>query len=417
MLYDRWLGVVRERRGEFALRDAATARQWTFQQLAAEAEATGSETAEIAFPQGSSVGFILTVLRAWRAGRIVCPLEPDHSIPGIPWPAAPVVHVKTTSATTGKPRLIVFTADQLAADAANIVATMGLRPDWPNLGVISLAHSYGFSNLVTPLLLHGIPLILCPVAFPEAVRRAAAGMGALTLPAVPALWRAWHEADAIPPNVRLAISAGAFLPTALERGIHAARGLKIHNFYGASECGGIAYDSSDEPRADDAGVGTVMKNVRVSQDPSGCLRVRSQAVGGGYWPEAEDALTAGDFQTSDLAEVVGDLVFLRGRAGELINVAGRKVAPQAIEQVMLQHPGIRDCVVMGVPSNDPGRGEDVAALVVLKEPVAEAAIRQFLLARLPSGQVPKVWRFVAALPANVRGKIPRATLRQSLFSV
>jgi long-chain acyl-CoA synthetase len=39
---------------------------------------------------------------------------------------------------------------------------MGLRPDWPNLGVISLAYSYGFSNLVLPLLLHGIPLFLAP---------------------------------------------------------------------------------------------------------------------------------------------------------------------------------------------------------------------------------------------------------------
>ena len=52
---------------------------------------------------------------------------------------------------------------------------MGLRPDWPNLGVISLAHSYGFSNLVLPLLLHGIPLILAPSPLPEAVRQAAGG--------------------------------------------------------------------------------------------------------------------------------------------------------------------------------------------------------------------------------------------------
>ena len=57
------------------------------------------------------------------------------------------------------------------ADAENIVATMGLRPDWPNLGVISLAHSYGFSNLVLPLLLHGIPLILAPVPLPARLMR------------------------------------------------------------------------------------------------------------------------------------------------------------------------------------------------------------------------------------------------------
>ena len=88
------------------------------------------------------------------------------------------------------------------ADAENIVATMGLRADWPNLGVISMAHSYGFSNLVLPLLLHGIPLILAPAPLPEIIRRAAENEPAITLAAVPAMWRAWHEADAIPPGVR-----------------------------------------------------------------------------------------------------------------------------------------------------------------------------------------------------------------------
>src|SRR5206468_4690574 len=129
------------------------------------------------------------------------------------------VHLKTTSATTGEPRFIAFTAGQLMADAENIVATMGLRREWPNLGVISLAHSYGFSNLVTPLLLHGIPLLLCDSPLPEAVRRAALSAEAITLPAVPALWRAWHEAGAIAANVRLAISAGAPLPLPLERSV------------------------------------------------------------------------------------------------------------------------------------------------------------------------------------------------------
>ena len=50
------------------------------------------------------------------------------------------------------------------------MATMGLRPDWPNLGVISLAYSYGFSNLVLPLLLHGVPLFLAPSPLPVALR-------------------------------------------------------------------------------------------------------------------------------------------------------------------------------------------------------------------------------------------------------
>src|SRR6185436_9744218 len=108
------------------------------------------------------------------AKQIVCPVETDQRAPEIK-PGIPreIVHLKMTSGTTATPRFVAFTAEQLAADAENIVATMGLRPDWPNLGVISLAHSYGFSNLVLPLLLHGIPLVLAGAPLPEIVRRAA----------------------------------------------------------------------------------------------------------------------------------------------------------------------------------------------------------------------------------------------------
>ena len=78
---------------------------------------------------------------------------------------------------------------------------------------------------------------------------AAEKLSDLTLAAVPALWRTWHETNAIPAATRLAISAGAPLPAALERDIFQARELKIHNFYGSTECGGIAYDATEIPRA------------------------------------------------------------------------------------------------------------------------------------------------------------------------
>jgi acyl-CoA synthetase (AMP-forming)/AMP-acid ligase II len=372
-----------------------------------------------------------------------------------------IVHLKMTSATTGAARLVAFTAEQLAADAENIVATMGLRPDWPNLGVISLAHSYGFSNLVTPLLLHGIPLILAPSPLPEAIRRAAQGESALTLPGVPALWRAWHDADAIPSNVKLAISAGAPLPLALEQEIFAKRGLKIHNFYGASECGGIAYDASETPRTEAACVGAPMKNVSLSVANDGCMEVRSRAVTEGYWwgetgepvgrvtpcapsvasagsgvPALPETLGGGCFRTSDLAEISAGLVYLRGRAGDQINVAGRKVSPETIEQALLKHPQVSECLVFGVPSPDTRvgeRNEEIVAVVVsgrARHSVRAVAVqysvgtqrtdapcqkeetlRPFVLETLPAWQVPRRWWFVDRLQTNSRGKVSRVEWR------
>lgn len=412
MLYELWQAVVARQRGEIALRDASSGQRWTFEELFAAGEKASTASRRLAFPQGNTPAFIIALLAAWREGKIICPLEFGQPEPHVPLPPNGCVHLKTTSATTGTARFVVFNANQLAADARNIVATMGLRPEWPNLGVVSIAHSYGFSNLALPLLLHGIPLIICSSPLPEPVRRAAEGEAAVTLPAVPAMWRGWHEASSIPPNVRLAISAGAPLPIALEQAVHNAIGLKIHNFYGSSECGGIAYDTTNAPRADDTFVGSPMKNVELSTTAEGCLIVRGEAVGEGYWPEAAETLGNSTFQTSDVVELSEGKVFLRGRLSDLINVAGRKVAPLTIERELSNHPAVNGCIVFGVPDRDGDRADLIVAGVVARTNVTTEELRRFLLERLPAWQIPRDWVFAESLTSNRLGKVSRAEWRQ-----
>jgi long-chain acyl-CoA synthetase len=419
MLYECWKQISAGRRNEIALRDFASGKRWTFGELFSEGEKF-DVSGEIIHPQSHSSEFIFQLLAAWRENKIVCPLEAGQSEPEVfsgrlARTLAPpkIVHLKITSATTGNPRMVAMTAEQLAADAENIVATMGLRADWPNLGVISLAHSYGFSNLVLPLLLHGVPLILVPAPLPEMVRRAAENENAVTIAAVPAMWRAWHESNAIPKNVHLAISAGAPLPLKLETEIYQSRGLKIHNFLGASECGGIAYDATEIPRDDTSRAGTPMRNVNLSLNDDGCLVVRSRAVAETYFPEKADALGNGIFQSSDLAELRDGKVFLRGRASDLINVAGRKIAPETIERELLANPKVRECLVLGLPSRDAERTETIAAVVVSE--AKENELRDFLLTKLPAWQVPRHWHFVDSLSTNARGKISRVEWRKQLL--
>jgi len=411
MLYERWMETARGRARELALVEPDGGRRWTFGQLMAEGERGHRPAQPVLFPRGASSGFVLEVLRAWRHDLPCCPLEEGAAEPPLTrLPAA--AQIKFTSATTGGPRLILFSGDQLAADAANIVATMGLRPDWPNLGAISLAHSYGFSNLILPLLLHGIPLILTGAPLPAAVEEAARGHEAITLPAVPALWRVWHETSSLPPNTRLALSAGAPLPIPLEQAVFAARGLKIHNFYGSSECGGIAYDQSLTPRSDATCVGAPMNGVALAITGAQTLEVRGGAVGSGYWPECDERLGAGRFETSDLAELRDGLVYLRGRAGDLINVAGRKISPDTVEQALLRHERVRECLVFGVPEQAADRSEAVVACVAFRGAADVAGLRQFLLAILPAWQVPREWVVLQELPANARGKVSRASWRE-----
>jgi acyl-coenzyme A synthetase/AMP-(fatty) acid ligase len=206
------------------------------------------------------------------------------------------------------------------------------------------------------------------------------------------LWQAWHEAGAIPENIRIAISAGAPLPVALETEVFKRAGVKIHNFYGSSECGGIAYDRSSKPRSDGPLAGEALDNVVLQQTAEGLLTVSGPAVADTYWPESSPQLKDGTFITSDLVELKAGQVYLRGRATDLINVAGRKVLPETVEAELLRHPAVRDCVIFGMPDADSGRGECIAACVVAR--ASERELRDFLLAKVPAWQVPRTWHFL-----------------------
>jgi long-chain acyl-CoA synthetase len=418
LLYDLWQNTVRAQPNALALRDLASGQDWTFSELHQSASAISLPPDPVICPEGLKPSFVFTLLAAWRSGRVVCPLDPGQAPPCLSHVPPGCVHLKLTSASTGSSRLIGFTASQLAADVENIVITMGLRPDWPNLAVISLAHSYGFSSLILPMVLHGIPLILCPTALPEVVNRSIRELGAITLPAVPALWRAWLEAGAIQSAIRLAISAGAPLPLPLELAIHQNHGLKVHNFYGASECGGIAYDATDIPRSDATCVGTPLRGVVVDRNHCGCLTVRSQAVGQTYWPDPNPALADGLFQSGDLAELHEGRIYLSGRAGDVLNVAGRKVPPETIEDAIRSHPDVNDCLVFGIPAGQADRGDWIVAVVAgINKASAAGALRAFLQTRLPAWQLPREWHFVDQLMPNQRGKLSRADWRRHFLQL
>lgn len=415
LLEERWRRLVRARGRDLAVHDQGSGQSWTFAQLEALADALPAKSqGGLCFPQGRGVGFLLEVLRAWRSGLPICPLEADQPAPPIPAPHGDIALLKRTSGSTGAPQTVAMTATQVSADADQIVATMGLDPSHPNLGVISMSHSYGFSNLVTPLLLHGIPLILAAAALPEPVAIAAREWPGAILPAVPALWRAWRESGCFPQRIHLAISAGAPLPLALEQSVLEDHGLKIHNFLGASECGGIAYDRSDSVRPDPFVVGTALEGVELSVNDERCLVVSGPAVASGYWPESNPRLSARHFQTSDLVSMDAEGVLrIHGRVGDLINVAGRKVAPEMVEQALAAHPDVADCLVFGVPDRA-GRGEAVGVVYVTRQEIPEQDLRRFLAGQLSAWEVPRHWWRRPDLEVDGRGKRSRTAWKQRL---
>lgn len=414
-LYERWLETCAENRRAWAIREVATGKEWRFGELdeAVRGLPTLEKGSRVSVSvEGGAVAFVLRTLQVWRDGAVLVPVERAEGGQGLGPVSEGVVHVKTTSGSTGEPRRVYFESSQLVADCDQIWESMGLQKASPNLAVISMAHSYGFSNLVLPLLLKGMPLAVLTDPMPGTLRRAFSETERGTLPAVPAMWRAWHQAGVLKSApLSCAISAGAPMPLDLEIAIFEANGLKVHNFYGSSECGGIAYDATETPRLSVDAVGGAMKGVKLTIGGNGCLEVASQAVALGYDRKSKE-LDGGIFKTTDLARLEDGVVYLEGRRTDTIHVAGRKVSPQVIESALLSCVGVRHCVVFGVASMDAARVEEIVACVNAVEGVTYGDLQAEIGRVLPSWQVPRRWWQTEELLPDERGKLSRASWRQ-----
>ena len=359
-------------------------------------------------------------LRTCRvAGAVNC-AEPDQQIgrinsaDAIDWDERRPALLKLTSGTTAAPRAIRFRSAQLLADCEQICETMGITDADVNFGVIPVSHSYGFSNLITPLIARGVAMVLSRDRMPRAVLDDLARTEATVFPGMPLFFQAFGEMVAVPPlpKLRLCISAGAPLRLTVARKFREKFRKPIHSFYGASECGGICYDRKERARVEGF-VGAAMSGVQLEAlEPgtqSGRVRVRSAAAGDDYFPEPDrEKLGRGSFIPDDLIELSGEGARLVGRTSDVINVAGKKVNPAEVEAQLLRFSGVRQAVVFGRESNL--RNQDVVACVVAAPQVRESDLLEFCREQLSGWQVPKRIYFVAQIPANERGKINRRDL-------
>jgi acyl-CoA synthetase (AMP-forming)/AMP-acid ligase II len=324
--------------------------------------------------------------------------------------------LKLTSGTTAAPRAIRFRSHQLLADCNQICDTMDISDDDLNFGVIPISHSYGFSNLLTPLIARGVPMVVSRDRTPRAVLADLARTGATVFPGTPAFCQAFCDlGDVIAlPKLRVCISAGAPLRSAVAKKFFEKFKQPIHSFYGASECGGICYDRHGTT-FEDGVVGQPMRGVEVEllnqTEFAGQIRVRSAAVSDGYFPEPNNQkLGNGVFVPDDLLQRHGSGLKIVGRISDVINVAGKKVNPAEVEAHLLRFKGVRQAVVFGRPTGAGLRNEEVAACVRASSDVRESDLLRFCRTELSGWQVPKRIFVVDIIPTNERGKISRRQL-------
>ncbi len=337
--------------------------------------------------------------------------------------------LKLTSGSSGAPKAVAVSARQLAADTVQIMRTMGVRSDDVTLAAIPLTHSYGLGSCLVPLLLTGMPLAFPTCALPAALANTLERARIAHFPAVPAMIRALATLADLPllPHLRVCLAAGAPLSPADAEAFHAVTAIKVHVFYGSSECGGITYDRGAEPAHEEGAVGTAMERVVVEvvdaagsplpRGREGRVRVRSRAAGLGLLPPGEEpgSLTPGTFLTGDVGRLDdGGRLTLTGRLVETLNVAGKKVHPDEVRRVVEAVPGVINAAVLGLP--DRHRGDLVAAVVAVA-PGSQLTVHTLIRAcraRLAPHKVPRRIVLVDELPLSERGKLRKDAVLELL---
>ncbi len=182
--------------------------------------------------------------------------------------------IKQTCGASGIERSLFFSEAQVHAEGMRNINGLGLQPERRGLAAISLAHSYGFGCLALPLLLAGISVDAVAGPLPMMMDSALARGGEVFLPGVPAIWKTWWQTGlAAHPAISLALSAGSPLSLELEHSVFSENGLKIHNFYGTSETGAIAFDGSTEKRERQGYVGKPLPGIHASTDKNGRILI------------------------------------------------------------------------------------------------------------------------------------------------
>ena len=335
-----------------------------------------------------------------------------------------------TSGSTGRPKRVPILHRNLAASTRNIMDTYSLAPGDVSLCVMPLFHVHGLVASTLATLLSGgtvaVPNKFNPLSFWRTVR----DTKATWYSAVPTihnllLSRAGNERPAGAEGLRFIRSCSASLPAEMMEQMERVFGVPVLEAYGMTEASHQMASNPQPPLARKPGSVGPGTGVRIGiMDDTGNLLapgergevvIQGPNVVAGYEnnPEANaKSYTNGWFRTGDQGFLDSDrYLTLTGRIKELINRGGEKIGPREIDEVLLSHPAVAEAVCFGVPH--PAWGEEVAAVVVLKEPVAETDIMAFCKERLAEFKRPKKIYITDTIPRTATGKIQRGAIAKA----
>ncbi|MFN0316783.1 MAG: acyl--CoA ligase, partial [Burkholderiales bacterium] len=361
-------------------------------------------------------------------GAALAPVKNEAAI------ADDVALVLHTSGTTSRPKIVPLSQRNVCTSARNIRQTLALSDADRALNIMPLFHIHGLiAGLLAPLSAGG--QVCCTPGF-DALQffRWMEEARPTWYTAVPTmhqtiLARAGKNQTVISANpLRFVRSSSSALPTQVIRELEATFNAPLIESYGMTEA---AHQMASNPlppkvrKPGSVGIAAGPEVAIMDQGgnllPSGAtgeIVIRGANVTLGYQnnPKANaEAFTHGWFRTGDQGVMDDEgYVTLTGRLKEIINRGGEKISPREVDEVLMDHPAVRQVVTFAMPHDK--LGEDVAAAVVLKEGVSatEKEIREFAGQRLAPFKVPRTIVFLDEIPKGATGKLQRIGLAQKL---
>ena len=373
----------------------------------------GAGSFDLEFPSGAAMG----------TPRGVTPPKPDD--------IALVLH---TSGTTSRPKIVPLAHKNICASAANIRRTLALTANDRGLVIMPLFHIHGLIAALTAPLSAGGEVSCSP------------GFNALKffgwLMEVHPTWytgvptmhqaillRAANNPDAIAGHrLRFIRSSSSALPPTVIAEMERVFGVPVVEAYGMTEAahqmasnplppaprkpGTVGPSGGPEIRIVDTTGATVPRGA------TGEIVIKGPNVMHEYEnnPKANaDAFYDGWFRTGDQGVMDDEgYVSITGRLKEIINRGGEKISPREVDEIIMEHPAVHQCVTFAMPHDM--LGEDVAAAIVLRQgaQASDRELREFAATRLAAFKVPRKILILTEIPVGATGKLQRIGLAQKL---
>lgn len=332
-----------------------------------------------------------------------------------------------TGGTTGFPKGVMLTHKNLIANTKMCQAWLYKcrKGEEIVLGALPFFHVYGMTTVMILSILQASKMVLIPKPDPEVLLKTIQSQRPTMFPGAPTMYIGMLNHPELSKydlsSIDSCISGSAPLPVEVQEQFERLTGGKLVEGYGLTESSPVTHanllwdgervkGSIGLPWPDTlAEIRSVETGEPLPVGEIGELVVKGPQVMKGYWnrpEETQEVLKDGWLHTGDMGYMDEEGYFyIVDRKKDMIIASGYNIYPREIEEVLYEHPAVKEVVVAGVP--DPYRGETVKAYIVLKECTnfTEDELNKFARKNLAAYKVPRKYEFRDELPKTTVGKI------------